>query len=145
MQKTNDGLVAGLAATIVLSILMIAKSMMGLMPGLDVIHMLAAMMGTPLLVGWLTHFMIGTVAWGGGFALAYDAIPGNSAVTRGLVFATGAWAAMMMIVMPIAGAGLFGSHLGPMAAIMTLLLHLVFGAVLGGTYQYRDTAHAPAH
>ena len=145
MQKFNDGLIAGLAATIVLSILMIAKSMMGLMPNLDVIHMLAHMMGTPLVVGWLAHFLIGTVAWGGGFALAYAAIPGSNAVTKGLVFATGAWAAMMMIVMPIAGAGFFGSHLGPMAAIMTLLLHLVFGAVLGGTYQYRDTAHAPAH
>ena len=145
MQKINDGLVAGLAATIVLSILMIAKSMMGLMPNLDVIHMLAHMMGTPLVVGWLALFLIGTVAWGAGFALAYDLLPTDNALTKGLVFATAAWLAMMIVVLPMAGAGFFGAHLGPMAAIMTLVLHLVYGAVLGGTYHSRETAHAPAH
>ncbi len=145
MQKINDGLIAGLAATIVLSILMIVKGMMGLMPGLNVIHMLAAMMGAPLLAGWVAHFMIGTVAWGVGFSFAYPAIPGGSPMAKGLVFATGAWLAMMIVVMPMAGAGFFGAHLGIMALVMTLILHLVFGAVLGGTYQRREIGHALAH
>jgi len=37
-------------------------------------------------------------------------------------------------MMPMAGAGLFGMRLGMMAPVMTLLMHLVFGAVLGGVY-----------
>ncbi len=41
---------------------------------------------------------------------------------------------MMLIPMPMAGAGLFGLKLGPMAPVMTLVLHLVWGAVLGAAY-----------
>ena len=35
------------------------------------------------------------------------------------------------MVMPMAGAGLFGMKLGMMAPLMTWVLHLVFGAVMG--------------
>ncbi|MBI1246134.1 MAG: hypothetical protein GC202_14125 [Alphaproteobacteria bacterium] len=145
MQKFNDGLIAGLSATVVLSALMIAKGVMGLMPGLNVIHMLAGLMGAPLAAGWIAHFLIGSVAWGVGFAALYQMIPGGGAVAKGLVFSVGAWLAMMIIVMPMAGAGLFGAHLGIMAPMMTLVLHLVFGAVLGGVYQLRVSGHVAAH
>ena len=47
---------------------MIGKSMMGIMPELDVIAMLSGMMGAPLAAGWIAHFVIGTVVWGAGFA-----------------------------------------------------------------------------
>lgn len=144
MHKITNGLVAGFTATLVLSALMIAKGMMGAMPALNVPHMLAAMLGGGEALGWLAHFLIGTVAWGAGFAVIYDRIPGNGGVTKGLVFATGAWLAMMIVVMPMAGAGLFGARMGIMAPIMTLILHLVFGAVLGGVYQRRTAAQALA-
>ena len=42
---------------------------------------------------------------------------------------------MMVMVMPMAGAGLFGMAFGVMAPMMTLVLHIVFGAVLGAVYQ----------
>lgn len=41
---------------------------------------------------------------------------------------------MMVMLMPMAGAGLFGMNLGVMAPVMTLVLHLIFGAVLGLSY-----------
>jgi hypothetical protein len=41
----------------------------------------------------------------------------------------------IMGVMPMVGAGLFGMNLGIMAPMMTLILHIVFGAVLGTDYQ----------
>ena len=64
------GLIAGFVATAVLSALMVMKSMMGLMPELDVVTMLTRMMGAPTpLAGWAAHFMIGTLVWGGLFAL----------------------------------------------------------------------------
>ncbi|MEO8537343.1 MAG: DUF6789 family protein, partial [Betaproteobacteria bacterium] len=46
----------------------------------------------------------------------------------------GAWFLMMVIVMPMAGTGVFGLDLGMMAPVMTLILHLIYGAVLGGVY-----------
>lgn len=135
MSNIKAGLVGGFSATVVLSGMMVGKSMTGVMPELDVIHMLAAMMGVSSPFGWLAHFMIGTLAWGGGFALLYGLIPGSEAVQKGILFGVAAWLGMMVMVMPMAGAGLFGMALGIMAPMMTLVLHIIFGAVLGAVYQ----------
>lgn len=136
----GKGIVAGFIATIVLSALMIAKGMMGLMPNLNAIKMLTVMahhfMGTPItpVVGWGLHFIIGSLVWGILFGLLFTRIPGKSPAVKGLIFATGAWLLMMVAVMPVAGAGLFGLHLGMGAPIATLVLHWVFGAVLGAVF-----------
>ena len=134
MTNLKNGFLAGFVATAVLSVLMVAKGMMGVMPELDVAAMIAAMMGAPIIVGWIAHFMIGTVAWGGGFAILYDMIPGGSATLKGVVFGIVAWLGMMIVIMPMAGAGFFGMNFGVMAPVMTLVLHIIFGAVLGKTY-----------
>lgn len=128
-------MVAGLVATVVLSALMLMKSKMGVMPELDVIAMLSRMMGnSPPAVGWITHFMIGAVVWGTLFAWLNPYIPGINYLTKGIAFGIAAWATMMIAVMPMAGAGLFGMRFGVMAPTMTLVLHVIFGAVLGGVY-----------
>lgn len=66
-------MIAGFAATIVLSVIMLLKGMMGLMPELDVIAMLSKMAQDIMGVGgaglaWAIRFMIGTVLWGALFA-----------------------------------------------------------------------------
>lgn len=134
MQNIFAGLIAGFIATVVLSAMMVIKGLMGLMPELDIAAMIGMMMGASVMVGWIVHFMIGTIAWGGGLALLYDMIPGDNAVVKGIGFSVAAWFGMMIIVMPMAGAGLFGMTFGIMAPVMTLLLHVVFGTVLGGVY-----------
>ncbi len=83
MTNLKSGFLAGFIATVVLSVLMVIKGMMGVMPELDVAAMLAGMIGAPVIVGWIVHFLIGTVAWGGGFAVLYDYVPGSSAVQKG--------------------------------------------------------------
>ena len=146
MTRTNyvTGIVAGFVATVVLSALMLMKQMMGLMPQLNPIEMLTTMAGasTPA-VGWVMHFLLGTVLWGLLFAWLDPKLPGKSHWVKGVVFGIGAWLLMMVIVMPMAGAGLFGMQLGMMAPIMTLVLHIIFGAVLGGVYgaQKPEPAH----
>lgn len=136
----GKGVIAGFVATLVLSVLMVMKAMMGVMPQMNAIAMLAGMahrwMGTPMLplVGWGLHFMIGSLLWGGLFAGLVKAIPGRSPLAKGLIFATAAWLLMMVLVMPMAGAGLFGLHLGFGAPVATLMLHAVYGAVLGVVY-----------
>lgn len=133
-------MIAGFVATVVLSVLMLMKSMMGVMPGLDIAQMLTGMahnmMGLPVnpAVGWLLHFMIGTVVWGIGFALLYRVLPGGGPVVKGVVFGVLAWLLMMLIPMPMAGAGLFGMKMGMMAPVMALMLHVTWGAVLGTTF-----------
>ncbi len=85
------GLVAGFAATVVLSALMVMKSVMGLMPELDVIAMLSKMMGglSPTMA-WIAHFMIGTVVLGGLFAWLDPHLPGKRHWLKGVTFGIGA-------------------------------------------------------
>ena len=130
------GMVAGLVATVVLSALMVMKAMMGVMPQLDLPKMIAGMMGQPdnPMMGWIVHFMIGIVGYGIAMALFGAKDPGQSNVGRGIFIAIGGWLVMMVALMPMAGAGLFGMNMGIMAPMMTLVLHLIFGAVLGGVY-----------
>lgn len=129
------GMIAGFLATAVLSVIMVMKALIGVMPELDVIAMLTKMMGASSpLVGWTAHFVIGTVFWGGMFGLLDPNLPGSSHWLKGIVFGVGAWLLMMIAVIPMAGMGLFGMTLGIMAPVMTLVLHIIFGAVLGGFY-----------
>lgn len=137
--NVRDGLVAGFVATVVLSLLMTAKHAMGLMPALDPVAMLAGMVarmtGTAPnpLVGWVMHFFIGTVMWGVAYTMLEPRLPGSAAL-RGMLFVLGPWFLMMIVVMPMAGAGVFGLGLGTLTPIATLALHLVFGATLGIVY-----------
>ena len=136
MGRITKGFVAGAAATAVLSALMIMKSMMGLMPALDLPKMIAGMMGAPdqPIIGWAVHVMIGVVGYGVAIALADGRLPGRSRILHGVLIGFVGWLVMMVMLMPMAGAGLFGMALGMMAPLMTLMLHLIFGAVLGGVY-----------
>ncbi|MEC5291396.1 DUF6789 family protein [Aurantimonas sp. C2-6-R+9] len=134
MIRIGKGMAAGLVATVLLSILMVMKGTMGLMSQLDVIRMIAGMTGMSAAIAWGVHFLLGTVIWGGLFAWINLAIPGDTQWLRGIVFGIGAWLAMMVLVMPAAGQGLFGLQLGIMAPVMTLILHVIYGAVLGATY-----------
>ena len=127
------GVISGFIATLALSALMILKTKMGLMPELNAIKMLAGMMSAPLAMGWLAHFFIGTVLWGVLFSVLYRHLPGGPVVSA-LTFSVIAWLMMMFGPMPMAGAGLFGLHLGIMAPVATLMLHLAWGLVLGLAY-----------
>jgi len=128
------GLIAGLIATIALSAAMLFKQSMGVMPELDPIDMITAMSGTgSRAAGWIGHFVIGAIFWGGGFGIVNPYLPGPHWL-RGTIFAVGAWLVMMIVVMPVEGAGLFGFGRGTMVAGATLLLHILFGLVMGGVY-----------
>lgn len=134
MTNIVHGMIAGFVATVVLSAMMLIKGAMGVMPGLDPIQMIAGMVGASAAVGWLGHFLIGTIAWGGGFAVLNSVIPTDSQMMKGILFGIAAWLLMMVATMPMAGAGFFGLGIGIMAPVLTLVLHVVFGAVLGGVY-----------
>ena len=134
MNNNLRGIIAGLVATIVLSILMLLKGMMGMMPELNVIKMLAGQMGGSPVMGWLAHFVIGVIIYGLAFANLRGLLPGGSNLVKGIVLSIVGWLIMMIAVMPMMGAGLFAMNMGMMATVATLVLHIIFGLVLGLTY-----------
>jgi uncharacterized membrane protein YagU involved in acid resistance len=141
--NVKAGLIAGFIATVVLSIFMIAKSSVGLLPQLtpieDIVHVADRLTGMtlPLPFGWIGHFVIGTVVWGIIYVALQASLPG-APVVKGLIFGALAWLAMMIFFMPLAGHGLFALSLGPPATVATLVLHLIYGAVLGVAYAKVD-------
>jgi hypothetical protein len=141
ISNITKGVMAGFIATLVLTALMMMKKMMGVMPELDPVHMMSVMaaqkmgMETNMMVGWVMHFMIGAVAWGGAFAVLNNILPTQNQMIKGIILGIGAWFIMMIGPMVMAGNGLFGLALGPMAPVMTFMLHIVFGVVLGLVYQ----------
>lgn len=149
--KYGYGLIAGFIATVVLSLLMLMKSAMGMMPHVDAIQMLTRMgamyLELPLYpsIGWAAHFFIGTVLWGLIFAATAEWWPGTSYWVKGVSFSVVAWLLMMVMAMPMAGAGFFGMLLGIGAPVATLILHLIFGAVLGATYGWLISREPAAH
>ena len=125
------GMVAGFIATVVLSVLMLIKQRMGLVPQLNPIEMLAKMAGGSMpAVGWVPHFLIGTVVWGSLFPISRrQSLAERHPVRNWRVdFDDG----------PCNANGRSRSFrhaaLGIMVPIATLVLHLIYGAVLGGTY-----------
>jgi len=133
MNTWTAGIVAGLIATIVISVLMVLKGMMGLgdfnaiEANAGLVMEYAGMGGA--VAGWVLHFVIGAIVWGLLYVALKDKLPGDSGLVRGLVFGVIAWVLMMVVWAPLAGMGVFG--LPMMALGMTLMLHLIYGVVLG--------------
>jgi hypothetical protein len=149
VNRIKSGVTAGFVATVILSILMMAKSALGFAPELnpikDIVTVADAITGAqlPPVMGWLGHFVIGAGVWGALYAWFEPSLPG-SPVVKGLLFAVVAWLAMMIVFMPLAGHGFFGMTEGPIAAIATLVLHLAYGAVLGVVYASQSGGAAVA-
>lgn len=134
MSNSMKGMVAGLVATLVLSGLLLLKGTMNLVPELSIISLLMSLGSITLVQAWMDHFIVGVVAWGLAFG-AYDSLASRPAHwLKGIIFGVFAWVVMMVLFMPLAKAGVFGWKIGPMAAAVTLIYHLVYGAVLGTTY-----------
>lgn len=147
----KNGMVAGFAGTAALSVLMIAKHNMGLMPAINTIadwqHLFALVTGTlpPPALGWVMYFLLGAVVWGIAYACLVSYLPGGPAV-KGLIFGALAWVLMMVIFFPITGHGVLGLGfgLGLVPAVMTLILHLIYGLVLGLVYNSFSSGAAQA-
>ena len=135
MGDIGKGLEAGFIATLVITALLFAQSMSGLAPEFDLIAMLTQAAGTPgaTVMGWIFHFVIGVGVWGAGFAVFSPHLPGPHWL-RGLVFGLLAWLVMMIAFLPAANMPMFASGMGYTIPGIALMIHIVFGVVLGEAY-----------
>ena len=136
LQQISRGLVSGLLATATLSILMVSISNAMAIPELELPRLIAHASGAPqmLPLAWGLHFMLGVFGYGVAMAALDVHLPNTGDVAHGVILGFIGWLATTIVLMPMAGAGLFGLNYGPMAAAVPLVLHLVFGIVLGSLY-----------
>lgn len=143
------GLTAGFVATTLLSLLSLTR---GWLPQLDLVTVLdhigeglLAVSGLPSIpaAGWILHFAVGTLWWGVLFGIIWPILPGQQPWARGAWFGLGASLLVMLMVMPLAGAGYFGMQISPLAPLVTILLHVIYGAVLGAMFGHLTPQAAP--
>ena len=129
--KNSQFVIAGMVATVVMTSFMFLAPMMGL-PKMNPAEMLSGMMGVPVIVGYLMHFMIGVI-----FAAAYvylfnPKVRIQSKLVKGVLFgfAVFVFAQVMMFIigkvmpMPMPQDNMMLMMLG------SLIGHLVYGIVV---------------
>lgn len=123
-------IVAGLVGTAVMTLVgLYAAPLMGI-PPMNPAQMLAGAMGGAALLGWLAHFMIGSIL-AVGYALVASAIPGP-AVARGALYGLAPFLLAQIAVMPMMGMPFFSGSVS--LAMGSLVGHLVYGGVVGAIY-----------
>ncbi len=128
-QSWRKLLLAGVFATIVLTLMMYFVAPMMTGSAIDIAYELSAMVGMPWVAGMIAHLGLGIVV----FPLVYVAVlrrwlSGPPAV-RGLIWGLLLWLIAMLVTSPMMGKGLFMG--GPPPAMASLIAHAVYGGLLG--------------
>ena len=115
MSNSLRGMIAGLIATLAMTAVMQFKASMGLWPETNLIRLLVNLGSIQTVAAWMDHFIVGVVVWGLMFG-ALDAMWESTAYwLKGLLFGVFAWFLMMVLFMPLAKVGMFGTKIGPSA------------------------------
>jgi uncharacterized membrane protein YagU involved in acid resistance len=128
--KLLQAVLGGMAATLVMTIVMFIGPFMGL-PKMNPAAMLSMMMGFPLFAGWIMHFMIGII-----FALAYVFLfvpivkKLNSRVMKGMIFGLAVFV-FAQIMMAIMGA-IFGEAPSPGGSMVLTIVGSIMGHIIYG-------------
>lgn len=135
MSRVQKGVIAGLFATVAVSILEAVNLFAG--PWVEPFPLfIAGLLGMPgnLAVGWVAHFVAGAVILGALFGILCPRMPGQTPETKGIIFAVGAWAVLMVMVFLVGDPRMFRGSGGFGMVAWMLVSHAVFGIVLGNVY-----------
>ncbi len=161
MSRVQKGIVAGLAATIAVSVLEAANlygaPMLGMEPwAVSFPRLLSVMLQMPdvMAAGWVAHFLVGTFILGPVFGVLCPRLPTDTPESKGILFAVGAFIAMGLTVAPAVGllggrpVGIFFMQAGFGTLAWMIATHALYGIVLGSVYgrlvERDKRAHAPA-
>lgn len=121
----------GFVGTVVMTAMMyVVAPMMGLR--MDIAAMLGSMLGGSWIAGMMMHFVNGSLIFPAIYVYAlYAHLPGSPAI-RGTIWGLVLWFVAQTVVMPMMGGGLFSSAMGGMMAAMgSLIGHILYGSLLG--------------
>jgi uncharacterized protein DUF6789 len=131
--KPNIGrtVLGGLVGTIVLTMLMYLGAPIMDIPKMDIAAMLGSMVGG-WVMGMAMHLVDGVVLFPLIYAFVMFSKLRGGPVTKGILWGLTLWLVAGLLVMPMMGAGFFGTaNGGMMAAAASLIGHIIYGALLG--------------
>jgi uncharacterized membrane protein len=140
--RLRDGVIAGFCGTLAHMLLMFAKTEAGILPEFqpydDLQRALSGLTGAavPSAIPWLLSFVNGAVIWGFVFGRVYRFLPGRGPLSKGVVFAVCACAAMGLIFFPLVGQGVFAErlNLGAAPAALMLIMLLAYSVTMSLVY-----------
>ncbi|HKA43607.1 MAG TPA: DUF6789 family protein [Burkholderiales bacterium] len=137
MVSIRNGLISAIFATLAAGSMMLMNNALHRVPELHLARTLAAVLGYPdrLMVGWIAFLVLGILVFGVLFAVLAPKLPVRSYLVKGLIFGVMSWLLMMVVIMPLAGAGFFGVTRGHILALAALVLNLVYWIVLSLIYR----------
>src|SRR6185295_3682526 len=100
MSNALKGMLAGLVATLVLTVLMQLNSGFDLFPQINIIRLLTTLGTLTVPSAWMDHFIVGVVVWGLLFAVYDGAATWPAPWLKGVIFGVFAWLVMMVAFMP---------------------------------------------
>jgi uncharacterized protein DUF6789 len=134
LHDLGKGIVAGVAGTVAVAILIFLQGAVGFLPEVSFITLLGNLVGGgSAIMGWLVLFALGGLVGGIAFA-ALDGhvghVTGAGEIVHGILFAVLLWAVLMLILMPIY---MTEAYVVSFAIAMFVGL-LVYGIVMGAVY-----------
>ena len=125
-------ILGGFVGTVAITMMMYwIGPMMGMMK-MDIAASLGSMLGGSWALGMMMHFINGTIIFPLIYAyLLFRILPGG-ATLKGVEWGLILWFLAQVIVMPMMGGGFFSANMGGMmAAVGSLVGHVIYGALLG--------------
>ena len=134
MSRVQKGLVAGLAATAVVSVIEAINMTVGHW-AVAFPQLLAVILQSPdnVALGWIGHIVAG-LALGAVFGVLCPRLPTDTPESKGILFAVGAFILMGLVIAPIGDAGMFFMRAGFGTVAWMVVSHAIFGIVLGNVY-----------
>ena len=135
MSRVQKGLVAGLAATAVVSVIEAVNMTVGHW-AVAFPQLLGVILQQPAdqpIIGWVAHLVAGLVL-GAVFGVLCPRLPTDTPESKGILFAVGAFILMGLVIAPIGGAGMFFMRAGFGTLAWMIVSHAIFGVVLGNVY-----------
>src|SRR3972149_5258716 len=135
----NSAIKAGIIATVAMTMFTFMAPLMGF--EMNIAKMLAGTMNTPIIMGWLAHFMIGTILAINFAALFIPKFQSTNNIKTGAMFSLIPWLMAQVAVMPMMtlmnggtyGDGFFSGSI--LIAGASLMGHILYGVVLGFVYR----------
>src|SRR5262245_17749250 len=138
MTSIKNGFISGGLATYVFGSMLLLNNALHFFPDVRIARTLAAILGSPddVMVGVAAILIVGIFVVGGLFAVFAPRLPIRTYFARSLALAAVSWLFMMVVFMPLGGAGLFGLDRSPVVPVITLVLNLAYWLVLGMSYRW---------
>lgn len=140
--KIGNAILGGFVGTVAMTLMLyMVAPLMGIR--MDIAAALGKMLGGSWTLGLVMHFLNGSVLFPLIYALLlYRALPGGP-VSKGIAWGVALWLIAQLMVVPMMGGGIFSSKMGGMmAAVGSLVNHVIYGALLGWIAGPRAQPHA---